>query len=71
MRILTVLLVCLLLCGCGTKMLGDEARFRAVDGPAELTSNSPWGGTLTITIEEGGRLLAGPDMPDFYGTEPE
>ena len=46
--------------------------FREVDGPAKLSIMSPWGVSMSVDIEEGGRYFAGPefDSVDLYETTP-
>ena len=56
--------------GCGTAVLGDQHRYRLIDGPAEMTVTTPWAGSASIRLEKGARMLAGPDLPDFYLMEP-
>jgi len=54
----TALAVCLSSCGCA--LLGDQQRVRTVHGPASFVIISPWGGTMTITLEQGGWVWFGP-----------
>ena len=64
MRILLSVLAVAILAGC---VPADRA-FREVEGPAKLGIMSPWGVSMTVDIEEGGRYFAGPefDSVDLY-----
>jgi hypothetical protein len=57
---------CLLIAGC------SKSGYFVVDGPATFhLDNTLYTPGLNVNIDEGGRFLMGPDMPEFYVTEPE
>lgn len=64
MRVMLSVLAAAILAGC---VPADRA-FREVEGPAKLGIMSPWGVSMTVDIEEGGRYFAGPefDSVDLY-----
>ena len=68
MRRLILVASVVILAGC---VPADRA-FREVDGPATLSIMSPWGVSMSVDIEEGGRYFAGPefDSVDLYETTP-
>ena len=50
-----------------------DRAFREISGPARLRIDSPWGVSMDVEIEDGGRYFAGPefDSIDLYETASE
>ena len=58
-------------CGLGAGCVPADRAFREVSGPAKLAIMSPWGVSMHVDIEDGGRYFSGPDFDKLYINEEE